>query len=192
MSVSHKLLDSKLKLPDVLNTFKAIGVESEYKGEDDDGEKTYVIGNDTYGYTRMYSKKDIVTEFHRFGFGKAPIGMLFHCFSFIAYDTNDYGCDEFDVDIANLPPREFFAKHYPVESEVYETELIRAKEFEEDHPDLHAYITSLGRTLNSYRFEYAYVNQVPVGEVTNVDDVIQFMSQTLIDSENMGDMSCTR
>lgn len=181
MSISYRILNSRLNVDSVSSTLKAIGVEVRYVDKGD-GCVFYVIGNDGYGYTRMYVDKGIVTEFHQFGFGASPMSMLFHCFNFIAYDTNDYDGGEFDGDLQYLPAGEFFKKHYPREYKVRDHLQCVENYIEDEDPDLFSYIKSIDRTVTSYRYEYAYVKQVPVADVS-VDDVVSYMYEQVIANE---------
>jgi len=178
MSVSYRILNSELKLDVVVRTLRAIGVDIEYVDKGD-GYDFYVIGNDNYGYIRMYVDKGIVTEFHQYGCGASPISMLFHCFNFIAYGPDDYDDGEIDNDLEELPAAEFFKKHYPHEYKVRERLQSIENCMENEHPDLFSYIKSISRTLTSYRYEYAYCKQLPISEVSQ-DDVISFIYEQAI------------
>lgn len=180
MSISYRILNSGLKVDTVIRTLRAIGVEIEYVDKGD-GYDFYVIGNDVYGYTRMYVDKGLVAEFHQYGFGNSPISMLFHCFDFIAYDTNDYDCGEFDNDLEKLAAGDFFKKHYPHEYKLRKRLQGLENWMENEHPDLFSYIKSINRTLTSYRYEYAYCKQLPVSGASQ-DDVISFIYEQALTS----------
>lgn len=184
MSISYRILNSGLKIGDVISTFRAIGVEIEYVDKGD-GYDFYVIGNDVYGYIRMYVDNNLVTEFHQYGFGLRPIDMLFNCFDFISFDTNDCGGGEFDDDLENLPAGEFFKKYYPHEYKIRDNLQNVEKWVEDEEPDMFSYIKSVGRTVASYRYEYAYVKQIPVADVS-LDDVISYLYQQVAAYERRG------